>query len=134
MDTRESCPILVFLSGQDSSSTFSANRPFIGAWQQCHGRSSHHARWNLRFAISHLRLRIEVTVIDKCGQATKGVRWMPWHREAMKDVVACDQLREVGKQTLIRRFLNAETRWGNPPSLLRECIAQVERTQGTETS
>jgi len=48
-------------------------------------------------------------VIDKCGQATKGVWWMPWHREAMKDVVACDMLREAGKRALIRRFLNEET-------------------------
>ena len=52
----------------------------------------------------------EVTVIDKCGQATKGVWWMPWQREATKDVVACDKLREAGKQASIRRFLNAETR------------------------
>src|SRR6476661_5332838 len=50
-----------------------------------------------------------VTVIDNCGQATKGVWWMPWHREATKDVVACDMLREAGKQALIRRFLNEET-------------------------
>ena len=26
-------------------------------------------------------------------QAMKGIRWMPWHREAMKDVVSCDKLR-----------------------------------------
>jgi len=58
-------------------------------------------------------------VIDKCGQATKGVWWMPWHREATKDVVACDKLREVGKQTLIRRFLNAETRLGSIPVIQR---------------
>lgn len=50
-----------------------------------------------------------VTVIDKYGQVTKGVWWMPWHQEAMKDVVACDKLREAGKQALIRRFLNGET-------------------------
>ena len=50
-----------------------------------------------------------VTVIDKCGQATKGVWWMSWHREAMKDVVACDKLREAGKRALIRRFPNRET-------------------------
>lgn len=48
-------------------------------------------------------------MIDKCGQAVKGVRWMPWDREAMKDVEACDKLREAGKQALIRRFLNEET-------------------------
>ena len=29
----------------------------------------------------------------RCGQATKGVRWMPWRRTAMKDVVSCDKLR-----------------------------------------
>jgi hypothetical protein len=27
------------------------------------------------------------------GQATKGVRRMPWHRKPMKDVVSCDKRR-----------------------------------------
>ena len=53
-----------------------------------------------------------LTVIDKCGQATKGAWWMSWHQEAMKDVVACDKLREAGKRALIRRFPNEETRVG----------------------
>ena len=75
-----------------------------------------------------------MTVIDKCGQATKGVRWMSWHREAMKDVVACDKLREAGKQALIRRCPNAETRLEDLQSPHGECIAVSERTQGTETS
>jgi hypothetical protein len=43
------------------------------------------------------------------GQAIKRIRWMPWQLEAMKDVGACDKLRGVGKQTLIRRFPNGET-------------------------
>jgi len=51
-------------------------------------------------------------VIDKCGQATKGVWWMSWHREATKDVVTCDKLREAGKRASIRRFLNEETQLG----------------------
>ena len=51
-----------------------------------------------------------MTVIDKCGQATKGVRWMSWHREATKDVEACDKSGEAGKQALIPEFLNEETR------------------------
>ena len=75
-----------------------------------------------------------VTVIDKCGQATKGVWWMPWHREATKDVVACDMLREAGKRASIRRFLNVETRLGNPQSSSAEFIGVWKRTQGTETS
>ncbi len=47
-----------------------------------------------------------------CGQAIKGKRWMPWRQEAMKDVVSCDKLRGVAKQTLIRGFLNGETHLG----------------------
>ena len=43
-------------------------------------------------------------------QATKRAWWMPWRQEAMKDVVACDKLRGVGKLTLIWRFPNGETR------------------------
>ena len=27
------------------------------------------------------------------GQATKGTRWMPWCKQAMKDVAGCDKLR-----------------------------------------
>jgi hypothetical protein len=44
------------------------------------------------------------------GQASKRIRWMPRRQEAMKDVVACDKLRGAGKQALIRRFPNGETR------------------------
>src|SRR5690554_6596118 len=29
-------------------------------------------------------------------QALKGIWWMPWHREAMKDVAPCEKLREGG--------------------------------------
>jgi hypothetical protein len=75
-----------------------------------------------------------LAVIGKCGQTLKGVRWMSWHREATKDAAACEKLRGAGKRALIRRFLNAETRWSNPPSLPVERIDRVERTQGTETS
>ena len=75
-----------------------------------------------------------MTVIDKCGQATKGVWWMSWHREATKDVVACDKLREAGKQALIRRFPNEETQLHNLQLPAAEFIGRVEQTQGTETS
>jgi hypothetical protein len=51
-----------------------------------------------------------------------------------KDVVACDMLREAGKQALIRRSPNVETRLGNPQSPAHEFIVCKERTQGTETS
>ena len=59
--------------------------------------------------------RLAVTVIGKRGQALKGAWWMSWHREATKDVVACDKLREAGKRALIRRCPNEETQLGSHP-------------------
>ena len=44
------------------------------------------------------------------GQANKRMWWMPRRQEAMKDVVACEKPRGVGKQTLIRGCPNGETR------------------------
>ena len=44
------------------------------------------------------------------GQVTKRTWWMPWQLKAMKDVVACDKFRGGGKQPLIRKFPNGETR------------------------
>ena len=32
------------------------------------------------------------------GQATKGARWMPWRREAMKDVAGCEKPRRVASR------------------------------------
>ena len=69
-----------------------------------------------------------MTVIDKCGQATKGVWWMPWHREATKDVVTCDKLREAGKRASIRRFLNEETQLHELQLPATEFIGGKERT------
>ena len=73
-------------------------------------------------------------VIDKCDQALKGVWWMSWHCEAMKDVVACDKLREAGKRASIRRFPNEETQRHELPLPAHEFIVCMEQTQGTETS
>ena len=71
-----------------------------------------------------------MTVIDKCGQATKGVWWMSWHQEATKDVVACDKLREAGKRALIRRFLNEETRVGSLPLTWRRIHSRYGANPG----
>jgi hypothetical protein len=45
-----------------------------------------------------------------CGQVFKGIRWMPWHQEPMKDVGACDNPRGAGNRALIRGCPNGETR------------------------
>ena len=54
------------------------------------------------------------TIVSVYGQANKRIRWMPWQLEAMKDVGACEKLRGVGNQTLIRRYPNGETHWHKP--------------------
>ena len=59
---------------------------------------------------------------------------MSWHREATKDVVACDKPGEAGKRALIPGCLNEETQLHDLQLLLPERIRQVERTWGTETS
>ena len=46
-------------------------------------------------------------------QASKGVWWMPWHREAMKDVATCDKPRFAGMQA-IRGSPNGATPPGKP--------------------
>ncbi len=51
------------------------------------------------------------------GQVKKRIRWMPWRPQAMKDVIACEKLRGVGKQALIRRSLNGETHPRGYPNL-----------------
>ena len=49
------------------------------------------------------------TVLGRCDQATKSVRWMSWRQEAMKDAGTCDKPRGAGNQALILGFLNGET-------------------------
>ena len=38
-------------------------------------------------------IRADLLVNKFYGQATKGMRWMPWRRKAMKDAAGCDKLR-----------------------------------------
>ncbi len=66
-------------------------------------------------------------------QAMKGIWWMPWRQEAMKDVEACDKPRLVGKQAVSR-----DVRMGKPNQLrwlpYTEYIGVWKLTRGTETS
>ncbi len=43
------------------------------------------------------------------NKTEKGIRWMPWYYEPMKDVVTDETPRGAGKQALIRGCLNGET-------------------------
>ncbi len=69
-----------------------------------------------------------------CGQATKGERWMPWRREAMKGVASCDKPRGAASRQRSGDARMGEPGWGNAQSSLTESIGQGTRTGGTETS
>ena len=43
------------------------------------------------------------------NKTEKGIRWMPWYYEPMKDVVTDETPRGAGKQALIRGCPNGET-------------------------
>ncbi len=64
---------------------------------------------NVFLVLIKLRTRHDFALTKLYGQVIKSIWWMPWRREAMKDVASCDKLRGVAKQTLIRRFPNGET-------------------------
>ena len=49
-------------------------------------------------------------VVRFLRQVFKGIRWMSWHQEPMKDVGACDNPRGAGNRAVIRGFPNGETR------------------------
>ena len=68
------------------------------------------------------------------GQATKSERWMPWRREAMKDVASCDKPRGAASRHRSEDVRMGEPGWGNAQSSLTEYIGQGTRTGGTETS
>src|SRR5437870_13167005 len=68
------------------------------------------------------------------GQATKSERWMPWRREAMKDVASCDKPRGAASRHRSGDFRMGEPGWGNAHSSVVKCIVHGTRTGGTETS
>jgi hypothetical protein len=49
------------------------------------------------------------------SQVSKGLRWMPWRQEPMKDASGCEKLRGAAEKAEIRRCPNGETRPGSCP-------------------
>ncbi len=56
---------------------------FGAAWRSCFDRELNERPCGLG-----LSLRMDVNL-----KREKGIWWMPWHREAMKDVIGCEKLR-----------------------------------------
>ena len=54
-------------------------------------------------------IKIQFYTSKEIKKANKSERWMPWLKEAMKDVISCDKLR-VGANNL----LSADFRMGQP--------------------
>ena len=67
-------------------------------------------------------------------QATKSERWMPWRREATKDVASCDKPRGAASRLRSEDARMGEPGWGNAQSSVTESIGGATRTEGTETS
>ena len=65
-------------------------------------------------ALGHLENSIASASIYN-SQVMKGLRWMPWRQEPMKDVSGCEKLRGAAERALIRRCPNGETRPGSCP-------------------
>src|SRR5919109_2550887 len=86
------------------------------------------------------RIRRFSSVARRCsprivrGQATKSERWMPWRREAMKDVASCDKPRGAASRHRSEDVRMGEPGRSNVRSSLTESIGQGTRTGGTETS
>ena len=59
------------------------------------------------------------------GQAYKGYWWMPWHRQAKKDVLPAKSYGEP-EGVLIRRCPNGGTQRSNPPLSMYEYIVHVK--------
>ena len=90
-------------------------------------------------AIFDNRIRRFSSVARRCsptvrGQATKSERWMPWRREATKDVASCDKPRGAASRHRSGDVRMGEPGWGNAHSSVTESIGHGTRTEGTETS
>ena len=60
-------------------------------------------------------LENSITSASIYSQVTKGLRWMPWRQEPMKDASGCEKLRGAAEKAEIRRCPNGETRPGSCP-------------------
>ena len=61
-------------------------------------------------------------------QATKGLRWMPWCREPMKDVAGCESLGKLPSKRRSEGVRMGKPSWGNAQLLRSEHIGPVEVT------
>ncbi len=59
---------------------------------------------------------------------------MPWHKQAMKDVISCDKLRVGANDLKPGDFRMGQPVPGHAGTSPSEYIARVRLTEGTETS
>ena len=62
--------------------------------------------WSLKLFVSKAN---DISVSKGLRLIEKGIWWMPWYQEAMKEAEDCHKLRGAVNQALIRRFPNGET-------------------------
>ena len=64
------------------------------------------------------------------GQASKGIRWMPWRTKAMKDVVSCDKPRGAASRLRSGDFRMGQPRTGNAVRSVSESNRRREANEG----
>ncbi len=101
--------------------------------QSNHSYSKMLVQWISWMNNSDYRVIIEWISAMRTIKCLKGIWWMPWHAQAMKDVIRCDKLRggantlwsvdfRMGQPTFEKRYLHLNK------------IGCKKQTQGTETS
>ena len=86
----------VVSAGECCQSVLSVFRIFVPATRSRTLRSSgaEQAWTNIKRRLLYVAEVVTLLRASKFyGQATKGARWMPWQKQAMKDVASCDKLR-----------------------------------------
>jgi len=89
--------------------------------------------WRLILALKHSTRKSVADNWLSANQAHKGILWMPWHWEAMKDVIGCEKPRGDANT-----LWSVDIRMGKPVGACSNMINWIHRfirrTWGTETS
>ena len=102
-----------WLLGRRARTTRAKYPPRGRTIERCEGAGRAHCSALGVRASEHLENSIASASIY--SQVSKGLRWMPWRQEPMKDASGCEKLRGAAEKAEIRRCPNGETRPGSCP-------------------
>ena len=95
-------------------------------WTQ--DRGGHYSRRSLTTEYEILECSQAMFSTSFVVKLLRSERWMPWRREAMKDVASCDKPRGAASRHRSEDVRMGEPGWGNAHSSLTESIGHGTRT------